>query len=80
MLKKDCDKVLKEWELSGGFINCYDIGKPIFMEDETVYFDYIFNEKMKDTVESQKLFCRSALELCGAYTDEEVERIMSSWQ
>lgn len=75
-LRLNCDEVIKEWQQVGGFINCYEKNTAIFLEDETVYLDWLKEAKLEDTADNQKAFCKIALETCGAYSNDEIEKLM----
>lgn len=75
-LRKECDKVVEEWKQVGGFLNCYFPG-PIFIEDETVYFDWLKENQLEDSETNQKEYCRLALKECEVYSEEEIEELLA---
>ena len=75
-------KAIDDWLQLGGLINSDNDANGnyiLFVEgSEEFYYDWIKEDKLEDTVENEKEFCKSALE--NAYVpDEVIEELLSNW-
>ena len=75
-------KAIDKWLQLGGLINSDSDANGnyiLFVEgSEEIYYDWIKEDKLEDTVENEKEFCKLALE--SAYVpDEVIEELLSNW-
>ena len=87
-IRRMSDDVLKEWKNDGGLIHCepenfviidgeiYRNPSIFVLDDYNIYKEWLFDEGLTDSTESQKKFCRIALKECGVYSDEEIEQLL----
>lgn len=72
-------KAINEWIEYGGFISCAGTKNGVELytrEDaEADYCDWIKEEKLADTIENQKAFCKTALENANV-PDEVIEELL----
>ena len=75
-------KAIDDWLQLGGLINSDNDANGnyiLFVEgSEEIYYDWINEEKLEDTVENEKRFCRNALEQANV-PDEVIEELMEGW-
>lgn len=75
-------KAINEWIEYGGFISCAGTKNGVELytgEDaEADYCNWINEEKLEDTIENEKEFCKSALEQANV-PSEVIEELMEGW-
>lgn len=75
-------KAIDEWIEYGGFISYADTKNGVELytgEDaEADYCDWIKEDKLEDTIENEKEFCKSALEQANV-PSEVIEELMEGW-
>ena len=75
-------KAIDNWLQLGGLINSDNDANGnyiLFVEgSEEFYYDWIKEDKLEDTVENEKEFCKSALENANV-PDEVIEELLSNW-
>lgn len=71
-------KAINEWIEYGGFISYTDTKMYTGEDAEADFCDWLKNEKLDDTVENEKRFCKSALEYANV-PSEVIEELMENW-
>lgn len=74
-------KAINEWIEYGGLIS-YETKNGVELytgkDADADFFDWLKNEKLDDTVENEKRFCKSALENANV-PSEVIEELMENW-
>lgn len=75
-------KAINEWIEYGGFISCVGTknGVELYTGEyaEADYVNWLKEDKLEDTVENGKEFCKAALEQANV-PDEVIEELMEGW-
>lgn len=75
-------KAINEWIEYGGLISYVETKNGVELytrEDaEADYCDWIKEDKLEDTIENEKEFCKSALKYANV-PDEVIEELMEGW-